>query len=98
MKISEDFTKRTAQEKLYRIEKRLEVAEAIVEEIKSKPDDYYPYLENVISIVTVNSLLDKISVLLSNMTNEIQIDLYDLKTCLHHLNALPIRNNKGELE
>ena len=93
MKTSEDFTKRTAKEKLDRIEMRLEIAERIAEEITKKSNAY-----GLVSTITIDSLLNQISALLNNMTTEIQIDLYDLKTCLHHLNALPVRNEKGELE
>jgi hypothetical protein len=90
---SDDFTKLTAQGKLDRIEKRLEIAEAIAEEIAK-----HPRVHGIVNSMTVNSLLNKISSLLNNMTSEIQIDLYDLKTCLHHLEALPKRNEEGELE
>ena len=93
MKESDNFTKRTAQIKLDRIEKRLKIAKAIAKEIKGK-HKAWGYIDSI----TIDGLLNQISTLLENMTNEIQIDLYDLKTCLHHLNSLPIRNKKGELE
>lgn len=92
------FTRETAQKKLDRVEMRLKVAEVICKEIKGAPFNNHGYIDATVCVITVNSLLNKISSLLSSMTHEIQIDLHDLKTCLHHMHALPILNEKGELK
>lgn len=91
--IMKDFTRFSIQERLDAIEKRLEITKMIKDCVSKHPTEV-----GLVATHTVNNIFDSISSLLDDFNENIKMDLFELKVFLHHIEALPIQNEKGELE
>ena len=88
-----DFTKFSIMAKLDEIENRLKIIDKLNDTIQD-----FPRTPGIVNSWTVNGIFDSMSDILGILDEEIKMDLFELKVFLHHMDALPVRNEKGELE